>query len=572
MSLCINPKCPHTSNPDDMLFCQACGSELLLQGRYRVIQQLGGGGFGLTFEVDEIKTHRQKVLKVLINHQPKAVELFQQEAEVLSHLNHPGIPQVERDGYFVYFPKDSQETIHCLVMEKIVGMDLQKWMSLRGMRPIDQTLALQWLRELVTILEQVHQENFFHRDIKPPNIMLRSSGELALIDFGTAREVTETYWSAQAQGQVTGIISLGYTPPEQINNQAVTQSDFFALGRTFVYLLTGREPTHPDIYDSFNDELRWRNYGTRILPEFADLIDQMIARSPSQRPANSQVILQRLAEIEQVLNPAKENQPINQISYNPITSSPSPEVVYYPLSHTIKGQDIPYFVFSIFIFILLWDLVTKRPGFPLPSPSQLIYKDWVLIFYPFYDKGGIDKGLGWQILASLQRVIISFISAAIIGVPIGYAIGQKSFLCRTFVPFFQLLDSIPILVWIPIALSLFNQNQPAAILTCFIATILPIIINTSLGVRQKYQKSHNFRDILPYIFSGLRIGIRSSWLANVASEIVMSGIIGIGFFIWDAYQNNIINHVILGAIYAGITGFILELVIGLIGEKFQIKN
>ncbi|MBW4642444.1 MAG: right-handed parallel beta-helix repeat-containing protein [Goleter apudmare HA4340-LM2] len=301
MSLCINSHCPNPQNRDDELFCLSCGSELLLQGRYRVMRQLGGGGFGLTFEMIEVRAKTPKVLKVLINHQSKAVELFQQESEVLSKLTHPGIPKVERDGYFTYFPRNSQSPIHCLVMEKIVGMDLQKWMENRGQRPIDQTLAVQWLNELVTILQQVHSQNFFHRDIKPPNIMLRATGELALIDFGTARQVTQTYWMAQAQGQVTGIVSSGYTPVEQMNGQAVPQSDFFALGRTFVYLLTGKQPTDSTIYNVYGDQINWQDYAPNISPQLSNLIDQMMARVPNQRPANTQVILQQLAEIERGL-------------------------------------------------------------------------------------------------------------------------------------------------------------------------------------------------------------------------------------------------------------------------------
>lgn len=310
MSLCINPRCQNPQNSNDELFCLSCGSELLLQGRFRVIRQLGGGGFGLTFEIKEVRSNSLKVLKVLINHEPKAIALFQQEAAVLSQLNNPGIPKVERDAYFVYFPRNSKNPINCLVMEKIVGMDLQKYMENRGMRPIDQTLAIQWLKELVTILDQVHNQNFFHRDIKPPNIMLRATGELALIDFGTVRAVTGTYWFAQSQGQVTGIISSGYTPTEQMNGQAIPQSDFFALGRTFVYLLTGKEPTESAIYNSYTDELSWRNHATQLSSQFADLIDQMMARVPSQRPQNTQTILQRLTEIDRTLK-------MPQVSYTP---------------------------------------------------------------------------------------------------------------------------------------------------------------------------------------------------------------------------------------------------------------
>ena len=122
----------------------------------------------------------------------------------------------------------------CKTFQQLV--DLEKWMSNRGMSPIDQKLAIKWLQELTEILHQVHQQNFFHRDIKPANIMLKADGNLALIDFGTVRQLTETYEVKIAAGrEVTGIISAGYTPNEQMNGHAEPCSDFFALGRTFVY-------------------------------------------------------------------------------------------------------------------------------------------------------------------------------------------------------------------------------------------------------------------------------------------------------------------------------------------------
>ncbi|MFN6175205.1 MAG: SUMF1/EgtB/PvdO family nonheme iron enzyme [Dolichospermum sp.] len=308
MSLCINSNCPKPQNPDDTIFCQACSSEVLLQQRYRVQCQLGRGGFGVTYEINEVRTNQAKVLKVLINNDPKAVELFKQEADVLSQLHHSGIPHVELDAYFEYYPYNSQNPIHCLVMEKVVGEDLEKYMQKRGLRPINQTTAIEWLKDLIIILEQVHNKNFFHRDIKPSNIMLRSeSAELVLIDFGTVRKVTSTVF--KQQGGVTGIISAGYTPSEQINNNAVPQSDFFALGRTFVYLLTGKEPLDPIMYDSYNERLNWRNHAPQISSMLADLLDDMMQRLYKDRPQNTQVILQRIAAIEKALQSPKPQPP-----------------------------------------------------------------------------------------------------------------------------------------------------------------------------------------------------------------------------------------------------------------------
>jgi eukaryotic-like serine/threonine-protein kinase len=111
MSLCISPHCSQPKNTDTILFCEACGSELLLQGRYRAMRRLGAGGFGITYEVLRVHSNIPEVLKVLTETSPKAVELFQQEARVLSELRHPGIPHVEPNNYFVYFPRGSTDPV-----------------------------------------------------------------------------------------------------------------------------------------------------------------------------------------------------------------------------------------------------------------------------------------------------------------------------------------------------------------------------------------------------------------------------------------------------------------------------
>lgn len=296
VSYCLNPKCPNPSDPANAgkSACIHCGSELLLQGRYRLVAPLGGGGFGRTFEVDD--KGARKVLKVLLKEHPKAVELFKQEADVLVRLRHPGIPKVDRDGYFTFSPAHSTESFHCLVMEKIAGANLQDWLKHRG-RPITQEQAVNWLKQLSEILDQVHRLNYFHRDIKPHNIMCKPNGQLVLIDFGTAREVSATYFAKVGQGaNVTGIVSPGYTPPEQTNGKAVPQSDFFALGRTFVYLLTGKPPTaFPE--NPRTGKLMWRKGAPQVSDAVANVIDYLMAPFPGNRPQSPQVVLQCLEEI-----------------------------------------------------------------------------------------------------------------------------------------------------------------------------------------------------------------------------------------------------------------------------------
>lgn len=359
MSLCINPYCQKPENKDTALFCQTCGSELLLDGRYRVIEQLGSGGFGKTYEVldcsatdfgrEDTKSNI-KVLKVLSHNHPKYIELFQREAQFLSRFNHSGIPAVEPDSYFVYTPRNNFQPLHCLVMEKIEGLDLKQYLKQRG-APISEKRAIKWLIQVVKILQEIHRHNFFHRDIKPSNIMLRANGQLALIDFGTAREVTETYLSKQSSGQVTGLFSAGYSPLEQLNGQAVPQSDFFALGRTFVFLLTQKHPS--DFYDSYVDDLRWRDAATDLSEEFADFLDYMMARLPRQRPQSAEEIMATLTDIYEryhqgeatsggLGNTGTKSSPEGTQAINPIEktslSSPSSSVSSSPSKASISSE------------------------------------------------------------------------------------------------------------------------------------------------------------------------------------------------------------------------------------------
>lgn len=339
MTLCIAPQCSKPENSDNSVFCQTCGSELLLEGRYRVTKLIGQGGFGKTYEVREVvrvtgnsNSGIPKVLKVLIDQQPKAVELFTREAQVLSQLRHPGIPHVDTDGHFIFWPRDSQTALHCLIMEKIEGLDLCGYMKQRQFRPISEQLALEWLMQIMTILHEVHAKQFFHRDIKPSNIMLRPDGQLVLIDFGAVRGVTQTYMAKQGAQGVTGIHSLGFTPPEQMNGQAVMQSDFYALGRTWVYLLTGKEPTDSSLYDPYNDQCRWRESATQVSPTFANLVDDLMARLPRDRPANTQIILQRLRALDRDLEQSRQQTEVSQApSPPPFPSSSTPSQPVSPV-------------------------------------------------------------------------------------------------------------------------------------------------------------------------------------------------------------------------------------------------
>lgn len=245
---------------------------------------------------------------------------------------------------------------------------------------------------------------------------------------------------------------------------------------------------------------------------------------------------------------------------------------------TLLQKQLPNIVpplVAIAIFLAIWQIFAWTPGATLPGPIQVVQETWILIAYPFYDKGGIDKGLFWQVFASLQRVAIGYISAAVVGIALGILVGTSKLMSKALDPIFQFLRVVAPLAWVPIALAALRQNEPAALFVIFITAIWPILINTAVGVRQipsdyinvskvlQLSKKEYFFNILipatiPYIFTGLRIALGLAWLAIIAAEIVMSGIVGIGFFIWNAYQNNQVSEVILAVLYIGAVGLLLD--------------
>ena len=242
-----------------------------------------------------------------------------------------------------------------------------------------------------------------------------------------------------------------------------------------------------------------------------------------------------------------------------------------------RVDDIVSPLIALIILLAIWQLLASIPGLTtLPTPVRVVQETWMpLIAYPFYDRGGTDKGLFWQVMASLQRVAIGYSFAAVVGISLGILVGMNQRVSKSVDPIFQILRTVPPLAWVPIALAALQQNQPAALFVIFITAIWPILINTAVGVRQipsdynnvakvlQLPKSEYFFKILfpaalPYIFTGLRISIGLAWLAIIAAEIVMSGIVGIGFFIWNAYQNSQVSEIILALVYIGLVGWLLD--------------
>ncbi len=258
-------------------------------------------------------------------------------------------------------------------------------------------------------------------------------------------------------------------------------------------------------------------------------------------------------------------------------SLPSKGTMFAGINITKLWKDLLPPTIAIVVFLGVWEALSQSGITLLPGPSSLFTNERTrtLIMFPFYDRGGIDKGMFWQTWASLQRVAISYTLAAIVGIGTGIAIGTTPLLSKALDPLFLFLRTVPPLAWVPISLAALNKNEPAALFVIFITAVWPILINTAVGVReipddynnvakviqvskQKYFFKILLPSALPYIFTGLRVAISLSWLAIIAAEIVMSGIVGIGFFIWEAYQNNYISEVILALLYIGMVGLLLD--------------
>lgn len=234
------------------------------------------------------------------------------------------------------------------------------------------------------------------------------------------------------------------------------------------------------------------------------------------------------------------------------------------------------------LLLIVWQLLCSRPGAALPPPSQVVNDTWELITQPFYDNGGNDVGMAWQLLASLERVAYGYLMAAVVGIALGVLVGQSAWAMRGLDPLFQVLRTVPPLAWLPLSLAGFKDSHPSALFVIFITAIWPIIINTSVGIRNIPEDYRNVARVLrlngweyfqkimlpaaaPYIFSGLRIGVGLSWLAIIAAEMLIGGV-GIGFFIWDAWNASRISDIILALVYVGVIGFLLDRLVALIGR------
>jgi len=225
------------------------------------------------------------------------------------------------------------------------------------------------------------------------------------------------------------------------------------------------------------------------------------------------------------------------------------------------------------LLVGVWALLTMKGG-PFPTPADTFAEAVKLFSDPFYRKGPNDQGIGWNILFSLERVALGFGLAAAVGIPMGFMIGRVEFMNRMVSPLISLLRPVSPLAWLPIGLLVFKAANPAAIWTIFICSIWPMIINTAAGVKSVPEDYLNVARVLklsewkvvtkillpavlPYMLTGVRLSVSTAWLVIVAAEMLTGGV-GIGFWVWDEWNNLNVQHILIAIFVIGLVGLVLE--------------
>ncbi len=239
---------------------------------------------------------------------------------------------------------------------------------------------------------------------------------------------------------------------------------------------------------------------------------------------------------------------------------------------------------GILLFIALWALVANS-GKSIPGPSETWAAAVELFSDPFYNNGPNDQGIGWNILNSLYRVGLGFGAAAVVGIPLGFMIGRFQFLNQMLSPIISILRPVSPLAWLPIGLLVLQKAEPASIWVIFISSIWPMVLNTAAGVQRIPQDYMNvarvlnlsefkvftkilFPAVLPYVLTGVRLSIGVAWLVIVAAEMLTGGV-GIGFWVWDEWNNLNVAHIIIAIFVVGIVGLLLEQALMLLAKRFS---
>lgn len=226
------------------------------------------------------------------------------------------------------------------------------------------------------------------------------------------------------------------------------------------------------------------------------------------------------------------------------------------------------------VIIALWWAIATFFTTLMPTPWEALVANMDYILNPFYRRGPGDLGIGWLLLASLRRVLLGFGLGTLVAIPVGFWIGLSPRAMKAINPIVQIFKPVSPVAWLPIALAIFNLADPSAIFVIFITSLWPTLINTALGVASVPKDYLQVAEVLemsqwrrmtkilwpaslPYIFTGLRISLGIAWLVIVAVEMLTGGI-GIGFFVWDEWNRLNLSSVFLAVLVIGLTGLILD--------------
>ncbi|MCP2730579.1 serine/threonine-protein kinase [Limnofasciculus baicalensis] len=350
MSYCLNSDCPQPKNPIHVNTCQACGTNLLLRDRYRVLKTLGQGGFGATFLArnESLPGHPKCVIKQLrpASNDPQILEmaqkLFEREAKTLGRIgNHPQVPSL-----LDYF-QDNQQFY--LVQEYVSGSTLQQ--EIRELGPLPESGVKQFLSEILPLLQHIHNRGVIHRDVKPANIIRREQDrKLVLIDFGAVKDEVSLAAVANTSDHTAltnfAIGTPGFAPPEQMALRPVYASDIYAVGVTCIYLLTGKSPKDLD-YNPATGEMLWRK-NVHVSDHFADVLKKMLEAAVKQRYESAEDVLRAL-DLEPYLDslakglaipnaPNYNAQPTESEDFSTPSSNSTPSTATAKMAARIKAR------------------------------------------------------------------------------------------------------------------------------------------------------------------------------------------------------------------------------------------
>jgi nitrate/nitrite transport system permease protein len=283
--------------------------------------------------------------------------------------------------------------------------------------------------------------------------------------------------------------------------------------------------------------------------------------------------------------PAKAAAPVKPAAEAP--AGPALRAPREPFDGRALAQRVVPPVAGLGLVVLVWALLTMKGGsFPTPLAT---WDEAVKLFSdPFYSNGPNDQGIGWNVLFSLQRVALGFGLAALVGIPAGFVLGRFTFVNRMVSPLISLLRPVSPLAWLPIGLLVFKAANPAAVWTIFICSIWPMIINTAVGVQRVPQDYLNvarvlnlsewkvitrilFPAVLPYMLTGVRLSVGTAWLVIVAAEMLTGGV-GIGFWVWDEWNNLNVAHILIAIFVIGTVGLLLEQCLMQVARRFSFDD